>query len=206
MNVALFSNAQPPSGAAVWQRSTSLVASLAQAESTGASAPVLVPVFVSEPSAWEANGNKLLLHPSASFDAVFRAIQDLGTDLLVIDYDGTAGKQRERIGFLRMAGTLAAASAASERFQVALILASEGGAEELDLFSPLGLTSRQPLVRLVEQSSRLFAFSPAAAERLRGRFRRRHSGRAGRCIPAGRCHLAPPSLPRSVLGHARRRV
>jgi glycosyltransferase involved in cell wall biosynthesis len=172
VNVALFSNAQPPSGAAIWQRSTSLVASLAQAESTGASAPVPLPAFVSEPEAWSTNGGALLLHPSASFDAVFRAMRDLGTDLLVIDYDGTAGKQRERIGFLRMAGTLAAASAGSERFQVASILSTEGGAEDLDLFSPLGLTSRQPLVRLVEQSARLFAFSPTAAERLQGRFRR----------------------------------
>jgi len=69
VNLAILSNALPPDGTAVLQRSSVSLAAVVATEACAGAAPV--PLFVNDPAVWAEVPGNLDLHPTASFDAVF---------------------------------------------------------------------------------------------------------------------------------------
>jgi len=169
VNLAIFSNAVPPSGAALFERTASLAPVLAMGSPSGAP---LFPLFVADRAAWPETVEGAEIHSVGAFDSVLGILQARRTELVVIDYDPAAGKQRDRTAFLQIAGNLAAAAA--DRFQLALAISDESYLDDSDFFSGrvLSHSSRQILSRLVERCSRFLTFSSGAAERLGRRFRK----------------------------------
>lgn len=177
MNLVILSNAQPLSGSGLLQRTSSLTPLLlptpedtGHEEAVGGWSPLRA--FVTDPLAWQDQALDGEVEPIRSFPAVLGAIRALRPDSILIDFDPTAGRGRDRVAFLQMAGTLAV-TAAVEGWSFGLASSDKslpGG--DVEFFPGHVLSTRQLLTRLAERCHRRITFSPGAARRLGKRFRR----------------------------------
>lgn len=177
MNLAILSNAQPLSRAGLLQRTSTLApVLLSQLDVARHELPpdavLNISAFVTDTLAWSQQKGGAITDSARSFPAVFKAIQAFRPDWVLVDYDPKAGKGRDRVAFLEVAGTLAA-SAASESWAFGLVLGDEAvqGADS-DFFPGSALSARQILNRLASRCQRFITFSSGAAQRLGKRFRR----------------------------------
>ena len=163
MKVAILSNARPLEETEVFQRARAIVPVLARLNHSGEPFPAYVP----DAAAWAETGGSLQFHALISFEQLYTNLRDSGVRRVIIDYDASAGRQRDRSAFLRIAGRLAAAGTAGDRVSVDLALAGDSAC-----FSPLALGEWRSLMGLARRGGRLFTFSREAAERLHSHFRR----------------------------------
>ncbi len=176
MSLAILSNAVPPGKAAPFQRGSSLTRVLlalsGRVEAEAAEIRGPLSVFVAQPSAWlRADGVSSLRFRDAG--GVLAARLDERPKWLWIDFDPTAGSARDRLDFLRLAGTVAA-SVEADGGALGLAIAEDVGAiGESMFFSGRAFSCRRILQRLAERCSRQISFSTMAAAGLTRRFRRR---------------------------------
>lgn len=192
MNTALVTNSDPRSNDALF-RVNAFAPNLAR-EAPGAAAEVTL--FAAEPERFAAvcPGSFQAIRPLPDFRDPNRLVGDNRFELVVLDYDATAGCSRKRAEFLRLGIALLEAS----RNSAMAVLASDSNAFPERISLSLRETGNRSLFqRLLEEATFRLAFADTTASRLREK-----TGNEIQVIPAG----SPIPSPRLSRMQARARL